>query len=144
MRRISVLVSILTGAAIAACSVGTGPSGPQRETPYAVLYGHVTAPLLTRSITVMMAAYDDSAHAIKGGDTAGYAGNFTQPADTANNFIAFVPASPPGSYFLNIVASGQGSTGYVLSTDTVRALRVRFDSLTGGPHDSLMVNLTLP
>lgn len=144
MRRISLLVSMLTGVAIAACSVGTAPSGPQPETPYAVLYGHVSAPRLTHSISVVMVAYDDSAHAIKGGDTAGYAGNFTQLADTANNFIAFVPASPPGSYFLDIVATGQGPTGYVSSTDTVRALRVQFDSLTGGRHDSLQVNLTLP
>jgi hypothetical protein len=144
MRRISLLVSILTGAAIAACSVPSAPSGPQHETPYAVLYGHVTAPRLTHSITVIMAAYDDSTHAIMGGTTAGYAGNFAQLADTANNFIAFVPASPPGSYFLNIVATGQGATGYVSSTDTVRALRVQFDSATGGRHDSLMVNFTLP
>jgi hypothetical protein len=89
-------------------------------------------------------AYLDSAHAVAGGDTSGYAGNFSQAVDTADNYTAVIPASPPGTYFLNITATGQGHAGYVSSTDTVRALRVRFDSATGGPHDSVAVSLTLP
>ena len=135
MRRIALVASVMAVAIVGACSLKTPPVGPQAETPYAVLYGHVAAPAHTQSISVLISAYVDSAHAIAGGDTSGYAGNFSQAVDTANNYTAVIPASPPGFYFLNVVATGQGRMGFESSTDTVRALRVRFDSAAGGPHD---------
>jgi len=143
MRRLCALVLVLVTGVGAAC-LKTPTSGPQAQTPYAVVYGHIGASKLTTNITVDILAYVDSAHALAGGDTGGFAGSFVQPADTGNFYVAFIPATAPATYFLDVLATGQGHTGYVSSLDTIRALRVRFDSINGGPHDSIEVNDSLP
>lgn len=142
MKRVCVSLGILLAAA--GCSLGSAPSGPQAQTPYAVIYGHVGAPANTINITVMMAAYDDSAHAVAEGST-GYVGSYQVTTDTANDYLAAVPASAPGTFYLDVLATGQGHGGYLSSIDTIRALRVRFDSIGGTtPHDSIEVDDSLP
>ena len=65
--------------------------------------------------------------------SSGLAGSFGQGVDTANNYVAFVPASAPGTFYLNVLATGQNKSGFVSSVDTIRALRAHFDS-AGGNH----------
>jgi hypothetical protein len=144
MRRLALVSSILMVAIVGACALPNEPAGSVPQIPYAVLYGHISAPTLTQNITVTAAAYFDSVHAIAGGTSSGYAGNFTQAADASDDYTAIIPSQSSGTYYVNITATGQGQMGFVSSTDTIRALRVRFDSATGGPHDSIAVSLTLP
>jgi hypothetical protein len=144
MHRLCTILGILAAAVAVACMDSTSPSGPQKQTPYAVLYGHIGAPRPTTNVTVYIVAYTDSAHAIAGG-SAGYAGSFGQQVDTAYNYVAIVPSTAPGTYFLNVLATGQNKSGFVSSVDTVRALRAHFDSAGGSMrHDSIMVNDSLP
>ncbi len=142
LRRVAPLVTLIVGAA--ACSLGSSaPSGPQRQYAYAVFYGHVAAETGARNITVSATAYLDSVHAVKAGDTA-YFGGFNQVVDSAHNYLTFVQAKHPIVLYFNLIASGQAHTGYIASKDTIHALRVRLDTLNGGPHDSVAVNLSLP
>ncbi len=144
MNRLCTILGILAAAVAVACADSTSPPGPQNQTPYAVVYGHIGAPFPTTNIMVTIVAYDDSAHAIAGG-TAGVAGGFNQGVDTANNYVAVVPATAPGTFFLNVLATGQNKSGFVRSVDTIRALRAHFDSVGGSMrHDSIMVNDSLP
>jgi hypothetical protein len=144
MRRLWFASSVLVIGLVTACLGSTTPSGPQAAIPYAVVYGHVGAPLLTTNINVIIWAYTDSAHALAGGDTGTFAGAVSQAVDTANNFVAVIPASAPRVYYLDVLATGQGRGGFVSSVDTIRGLRARFDSLNGGPHDSIDVYDSLP
>jgi hypothetical protein len=142
MRRLCSVLGIVLAAVGTAC-LGSTAEGPQHEIPYAVIYGHIGAPTLTTNIGVLISAYSDSAQALAEA-SAGFDGSFSQPVDTGNDYVAVVPASAPGTYYLDVLATGQGHTGYISSLDTIRALRVRFDSVNGGPHDSIEVNDTLP
>jgi hypothetical protein len=144
MRRLSLIFSLLTAGIGTACLTSTAP-GPQAQIPYAVVYGRIGAPIATANIQVIVWAYTDSLHAVEGGDSAGFAGAFDQAVDsTMNYFTAYVEAAAPGTFFLDIFATGQGHTGYVSSVDTIRAIRARFDTLNGGPHDSIAVYDSLP
>ena len=147
MRRLGLILTLLAVSVASAC-LAKGPSGPTREIPYAVIYGRIGAPKLTRSMNVAIAAYADSQSALKS-DTLGLRGGFTQQVDSLTvadsaNYYAFLGAVAPATYYLNVWAYGIGQTGYVGSVDTIRALKVRFDSLNGGPHDSVAVNDSLP
>jgi len=138
------MIALSFGAA-AACAISNPPSGPTKELPYAVFYGRIGAPKGVIQINVSILAYKDSAHSIAGGDTgSSYAGALLQPAGDSNKFIAFVPAQAPGTYWIDIFATGQGHTGFEGSVDTIRGLKVRFDSALGGPHDSVSVYDSLP
>jgi hypothetical protein len=142
MRRILVVAGALLTAATTACSLGNVSAPTQNAIPYAVIYGRIGAPKSTFNINVDISAYKDSASAVKA-LSSGFAGAYDQPVDSSL-YIAVVPASSPATYFLNIVATGQGKGGFLSSVDTIRALRVRFDSIGGGPHDSLEVDDSLP
>lgn len=144
MRRLLLVVGAALTAVTTACSLGN-PSAPTQRNAisYAVIYGRIGAPTPTFNINVDISAYKDSASAA-GGLSSGYAGGFLEPVDSDNTYLAAVPAAAPATYFLNIIATGQGKGGYLSSVDTIRALRVRFDSVGGGPHDSLEVDDSLP
>ncbi len=144
MHRLCTTLGILAAAVTVACVDSATPSGPQNQQPYAVIYGHIGAPKFTINTTVYIVAFGDSAQAIADG-TAGFLGSFPQGVDTANNYVAAVPANAPGTYYMDVWATGQGRSGFVSSLDTIRAIRVHFDSIGGTmPHDSVMVNDTLP
>lgn len=143
MRRLSVVLGLLLTGVGTACSLGNPSAPSQNAIPYAVIYGHVGAPATTLNITVNIAAYTDSASAV-GDSSSGYAGAFQQPVDTGNTYLAAVPAAAPATYFLNIFATGQGRRGFEGSIDTIRALRVRFDTVGGTRHDSIEVDDSLP
>jgi hypothetical protein len=144
MHRLCTTLGILAAAVTVACADTSPPSGPQNQTPYAVVYGHIGAPVFTTNITVYIVAYSDSAQAVAGG-SAGFDGSFAESVDTANDYIAPVPSTAPGTYYLDVLATGQGRSGFVSSIDTIRAIRVHFDSIGGTmPHDSVMVDDSLP
>ncbi len=144
MHRLCTTLGILAAALTVACLDSTTPSGPQSQTPYAVVYGHIGAPKFTVNITVYILAYGDSAQAVAGG-SAGYLGSFPQGVDTSNDYVAAVPATAPGTYYLDVLATGQGKSGFVSSVDTIRGIRAHFDSIGGAmPHDSIPVNDSLP
>jgi len=142
MRRLLVVCAALAAGVTTAC-LNTAPSGPQPETPFAVVYGRIGAPKLTTGITVYILAYKDSAHAVAA-ESSGFAGSFRQAVDTGNTFVAVIPASQPATYFLDVLATGQNRSGFVSSVDTIRAIRTRFDSLNGSGHDSIAVYDSLP
>lgn len=143
MRRLSVVLGFLLAAVATACSLGNPSAPSQNAIPYAVIYGRVGAPLTTIEITVDIAAYKDSASAV-GDSSSGYAGAFQQAVDADCTYVAAVPAQTPATYFLNIFATGQGRRGFEGSVDTIRALRVHFDTVGGAPHDSIEVDDSLP
>ena|SRR5215469_6913470 len=145
MHRLYTILGVLAAGIAVACADNVNPpSGPQHQTPYAVIYGHIGAPKPTLNISVYITAYADSGEALAGGGS-GFLGSWTQGVDTANNYIAAIPAAKSGTYFMDVLATGQGKGGYVSSVDTVRAIRVHFDSIGGSaPHDSVMVNDSLP
>lgn len=143
MRRLSVVLGLLLTAAGTACSLGNPSAPSQNATPYAVIYGRIGAPANTIEITVDIAAYKDSASAV-GDSSSGYAGGVAQPTDADSTYVAAIPAQAPATYFLNIYATGQGRRGFVGSVDTIRALRVHFDTVGGAPHDSIEVDDSLP
>jgi hypothetical protein len=142
MRRLCFVLISLVGGTGTAC-LSNPPTTPQRANAYAVVYGRVGAPKLTSSIQVYLEAFDDSAHALAGG-TTGYLGLFPENVTAADSYYAFIPASVPGTYFLDVSATGIGQKGFVSSVDTVRGVRLRFDSIGGGPHDSVEVDDSLP
>ena len=144
MSRLSFVIAMLAVAVNTACLAST-PSGPRAQIPYAVIFGHIAAPKPTIQANANFFAYTDSAHALAGGDTAGYAGNFSQQVDDSNNYVAVIPAATPATYYLNMSASGQTAHGFETSVDTFRAVRVHFDTIGGGvPHDSIQINDSLP
>jgi hypothetical protein len=143
MRRLSVVLGLLLTAAGTACSLGNPSAPSQNAIPYAVIYGRIGAPLTTVEITVDISAYKDSASAV-GDSSSGFAGSFQQPVAAESNYVAAVPAQAPATYFLNIFATGQGRRGFEGSIDTIRALRVHFDTVGGAPHDSIEVDDSLP
>ena len=143
MNRLCTALGILAAAVAVACADSV-PVGPNNQVPYAVIYGHIGAPKLTTNITVYILAYTDSAQALAEA-SAGFDGSFAQLTDSANNYTAAVPATAPGTYYLDVLATGQGRTGFLRSTDTVRAIRVHFDSAGGSQRrDSVLVNDSLP
>lgn len=142
MRRLLLVVGTLVTAATTACSLGNPSAPTQNAIPYAVIYGRIGAPKTTFNITVDISAYKDSASAVHI-LSSGFAGAFQQPVDSSL-YLAAIPSAVPATYFLNIFATGQGKGGFLSSVDTIRALRVRFDSIGGGPHDSIEVDDSLP
>jgi hypothetical protein len=146
MRRSALLpVAILLAGSFAACSTSTPSTGPNHQIAYAVLYGHVSAPAQTIQITVGGVAYTDSLKALAQ-DNSAYFGGISSGVDSLGDYTLFInPADGnPRTLWVNMLATGQGHTGYLSSTDTVRALRVHLDTLGGAPHDSLPVSFTLP
>ena len=134
------IATLVTGCDLPGSTTGNGP-----QPIYAVLYGHVTAPAGRSQVTIEGRAYSDSVDAAGFGTGSGYVGGFSVVADAStNNYSTNLVAASSGTLFLTVLALGQTSSGLVYSTDTARALRVRFDSIGGGPHDSIAVNLTLP
>jgi hypothetical protein len=138
------LLTILAFAAAAtgvAClgksTLATGPSG---ALIYAVLYGNVVTADSAFDLRITGQAYADSASAIA-----------DAKADTLGTFR--IALSGTTSYFeplyvkvprvLYITLEGSAIVGSTEVNDTVRAIRVRFDSVGGGPHDSLEVDLPL-
>lgn len=147
MRRVSVVLGFLLTAIATACLGNVGAPETQNP-PYAVFWGRIGAPSLTANIAVVITAYQDSAQAVKGGDTGAVGGVDASTTgiggDTGNTFTAYVYVAKPGTYFVNVFATGQGHGGFVSSLDTIRALPVLFDSIGGGQHDSVPVYDTLP
>jgi len=132
-------------ALFAACSVRSPSTGPNHQIAYAIIYGHVTAPAQTIQINVSGTTYTDSAKALAN-DNSAYFGGFQRATDSLNNYNVFInPADGnPRTLWINMVATGQGRTGFLSSTDTIRALRVHLDTLGGQPHDSVPASFTLP
>jgi hypothetical protein len=144
--RAAVRLGVLAALGLAAgCALPTGTTGNNLQQPiYAVLYGHVTAPKSRTNVTIEGRAYTDSLDALAFGSTAGYVGGFTFQADTGDNFNQTLLVANSGVYFLTVLAYGQGPNGLEYSSDTAYAVHVRFDSVGGGPHDSVAINLNLP
>jgi hypothetical protein len=143
MRRLLTVFGVLVTVVATACLGSVAPPPPQAAIPYAVIYGRIGAPSLTLNIMVVIGAYVDSAAALRD-SASGFAGSYQQGVDTDNTYMAVVQAKAPATYYLNVLANGQGRHGYEGSVDTIRALRVRFDSVGGGPHDSIEVDDSLP
>ncbi len=144
VRAAAVFGTLAIASLVAGCNLGnTTGNGPQPI--YAVLYGHVSAPAGRSQVMVEGRAYTDSIDALGFGTGTGYVGGLSVVADAStNNYSTDLVAASSGVLFLTILAEGQTSNGLVFSTDTARAVRFRFDSVGGGPHDSVAVNLTLP
>jgi hypothetical protein len=152
--RPSVLITLVVVASLlAGCSLSS-PAGPTEAAIYAVLYGHVTAPLGRSSITLTGRVYSDSADALAFGSTNGYLGPIPAivPDSTKNlnnqtiaYFNEYLRGANTAVIYLSVLAQGQGNAGIVYSTDTAFAIRMRVDSVGGTlGHDSAGVYLTLP
>jgi hypothetical protein len=151
MRGLLIVFGVLLTTIATACSLGNVGAPSSSNPTYAVIYGRIGAPAETANIDIIVTAYKDSAEAVRDSNAGVTAADQVeletsgvQPSDTSNTFVAFVVAKTPGTYFVNVFATGQGSHGFVSSVDTVRALPVMFDSLGGGPHDSIAVYDSLP
>jgi hypothetical protein len=144
VRAIRVFGSLTVATLAAGCALPSNPTGVAPQPIYAVLYGHVTAPTGRTEINLEGRVYNDSLSAVAFAKGTGYVGGFSMETDGSNNYITFLAVSTSGTYYITELALGQGTTGVVYSTDTAYAVRFRFDSLGGGPHDSIAVNLNLP
>jgi len=138
---------LLTILAIAAAATGvacvgksTLTTGPSNALIYAVLYGNVVTADSAFDLRVNGRAYADSASAIANAN-ADTVGTFTIGLSGTTSY--FQPLYLKVPRVLYITLAGSAVVGTTEVTDTVRAIRVRFDSVGGGPHDSLEVDLTL-
>lgn len=136
--------SLTVATLVAGCALPSGSTGPAPQPIYAVLYGHVAAPTGRSSISIEGRLYNDSLSAVAFAKGTGYVGGFMISADGSNNYIQPLAVASSGVYYMTVYALGQGTTGVVYSTDTAYAVKFRFDSIGGGPHDSIAVNLNLP
>ena len=141
MRRpLLTLAAFAITAGSAACLGKSSPTGAtQSAVSYAILYGHVNAPPSAISVTVSGQAYPDSSHAASHLDAIGTFGPLM--VDASNNYIEPLALTVPTVLYMNI--EGVAINGTHELTDTVHAIRVRLDSIGGGPHDSLHINLTV-
>lgn len=141
MRRplLTLLAFAITAATVACLGKSSATGSTQSAVSYAILFGHVNAPPASTSVTVSGQAYVDSSHAVSKLDVVGTFG----PAmvDGGNNYFEPLALTRPTVLYMNV--EGVAINGTHELTDTVHAIRVRLDSIGGGPHDSLQVNLTL-
>jgi hypothetical protein len=135
------IVAIAAAAAGVACvGASTLATGPSNALIYAVLYGNVATPGNAFDVQVTGQAYVDSASAIADlkADTVG---TFTVSLSGTSSYFRPLYLKAPKVLYITVMGSAVVDTTEV--NDTVRAIRVRFDSVGGGPHDSLEVDLTL-
>jgi hypothetical protein len=135
---ILVFAAAATGVAcVGKSTVATGPSG---ALVYAVLYGNVVTADSAFDLRVTGQAYADSASAIADAN-ADTLGTFRIPLSGTTFYFQPLYVKVPRVVYITL--EGSAVVGSIEVKDTVRAVRVRFDSLGGGPHDSLEVDLTL-
>jgi len=132
-----VAVVAVLAVALAAC-VDTRPTATVTNTPYAVLFGHVTISTNSTDIQIFGEAYLDSANALSRDSIFGGFNNLA--VNDSNNYITVVSSPTPRKVYFNL----QAVSFRPAETDSVSAIPVRLDSLGGGPHDSVEVNFTLP
>jgi hypothetical protein len=124
--------------AAAGCSTSSPVISPG-NTPYAVLYGHVTTTGAASAVLVAGQAYLDSSSALAGDSLFG---GFSGVAlDAQGNYLKrFTDPSVQRVYF-NVQAVSTSPAG----RDSVMAVRVQLDSAGGAPaHDSLRFDFSLP
>lgn len=145
-RAAAVFGTFVAACLVAGCDLPGGTTGNGPQPIYAVIYGHVTAPAGRSQVTIEGRAYTDSVDALGYASTgSGFDGGFSIVADAStNNYNSAIVTGSSGPLWLTVSALGQTASGLVYSTDTARAVRFRFDSIGGGPHDSIAVNLNLP
>ena len=133
-----VLVGVGVGVVAAGCSKAAAPISPA-NTPYAVIYGHVTTSGAASAVLVSGQAYLDSSSALAGDSLFG---GFSGVAlDAQGNYSKrFTDQSVQKVYF-NIQAVSTDPA----ARDSVLAVPVQLDSAGGTPaHDSLEVDFSLP
>jgi hypothetical protein len=135
------LSAFASAVAITACVGGGNTTTPSRAAVYAILFGHVTTPTGTVKILVKGQAYIDSAKALAGHTDSAFGSFGPNTITGSGDYLFSLFTRDTVTLWFNV--EGQGTHGSGAVFDTVHAVRVRFDSLGGGRHDSVAVNLNL-
>ena len=136
----STLAAFAAAATAVACVGSSSVTNSQQGAfPYAILYGTVITSDSAFDVTIGFEAFVDSADALAGTNVFGVV-----PAaglSGTDSYLQTLVTTQPRVLYVNVSAGAVIGTKEV--TDTVKAIRVRFDTLGGGPHDSVQVNVPL-
>ena len=133
-----VFACLVAAAGLAGCSSGTRAVNP-RNTPYAILYGHVTTTSGSTAVLVSGQAYLDSANALAGDSLFG--GFPSVQVDAQGNYLRRVTDQGVQTLYFNVQAASMSPAG----RDSVVAVPVQLDTVGGTPaHDSLRIDFSLP
>jgi hypothetical protein len=133
-----VLACLVPAAGLAGCTSSTQTVNPT-NTPYAVLYGHVTTTNGSTAVLVSGQAYLDSTSALDSDSL--FSGFASVQVDANGNYSRRVTGLAVQTLFFNVQAVSTNPAG----RDSVLAVPVQLDSIGGTPpHDSLRINFSLP
>jgi hypothetical protein len=133
-----VAACLLAAAGLAGCSNSTQSVNP-KNTPYAVVFGHVTTTNGSTAVIVSAQAYLDSASALAGDSLFG--GFASVQVDAQGNYLRRVTGPGVQLLYFNVQAASSSPAG----RDSVMAVPVQLDSIGGTPpHDSLRIDFSLP
>ena len=126
------IASAVAGAAVAGCMSTSQPISPA-NTPYAIIFGHVTTTAGSSALLIGGQAYLDSDSLF-----GGFSG---VQLDAQGNYLTRVTDQAVQKLYFNIQAVSTRPAG----RDSVLAVPVQLDSVGGTPpHDSLEIDFSLP
>jgi hypothetical protein len=109
------------------------------NTPYAVIYGHVTTSGASTAVLIGGQAYLDSSSALAGDSLFG--GFSSVQVDAQGNYLTRFTDEAVQKLYFNIQAVSTQPSG----RDSVLAVPVQLDSAGGTPpHDSLEIDFSVP
>jgi hypothetical protein len=130
--------ALTVGVVLGGC-IDTTSTTTVSNTPYAVLFGHVTTANNSTDVLVSGQAYLDSANA-RNRDSV-FGGFTPMEVDANGNYSTRVSDQAVQKVYFDISAMSTRPVG----ADTVYAVPLQLDSLGGAiPHDSLEIDFTLP
>jgi hypothetical protein len=129
---------LVAGVAVGGCTSTSQPVSPA-NTPYAVIFGHVTTTGGSSAVLIDGQAYLDSSSALAGDSLFG--GFSSVQVDAKGNYLTRFTDQAVQKLYFNIQAVSTQPAG----RDSVLAVPVQLDSVGGTPpHDSLQINFSLP
>jgi hypothetical protein len=132
------IASAVAGAAVVGCMSTSQPISPA-NTPYAIIFGHVTTTAGSSALLIGGQAYLDSSSAFAGDSLFG--GFSGVQLDAQGNYLTRVTDQAVQKLYFNIQAVSTRPAG----RDSVLAVPVQLDSVGGTPpHDSLEIDFSLP
>jgi hypothetical protein len=140
VRRVGRVLSfaLIAGAVVGGCTSTSQPVSPA-NTPYAVIYGHVTTSGASTAVLIGGQAYLDSSSALAGDSLFG--GFSSVQVDAQGNYLTRFTDEAVQKLYFNIQAVSTQPSG----RDSVLAVPVQLDSAGGTPpHDSLEIDFSVP
>jgi hypothetical protein len=136
--RVLLLVTGVASAAVAGCTSSSQPINP-KNTPYAIIFGHVTTTGASSAVLIAGQAYLDSSSALAGDSVFSSFSNVQ--LDAQGNYLTRATDQSVQKLYFNIQAVSTQPAG----RDSVLAVPVQLDSAGGTPpHDSLEIDFSLP